>query len=49
MVSDKMAALTEAHFAAAASALTGDSYKIAKQVLHVSEKESAHKQKRLRR
>jgi hypothetical protein len=35
MVTDKMAALREAHVAAAAGALTGDNHKAAKKVLRV--------------
>jgi hypothetical protein len=38
MVADKMAALTEAQFAAAAAVLTGDSHKLANKVLRVFKK-----------
>ena len=38
MVADKMAALSEAQFAAAAAVLTGDSHKLANKVLRVFKK-----------
>jgi len=38
MVKDKMAALTEAQFAAATTVLTGDSYELAKKVLRMFKK-----------
>ena len=49
MISDKMAALTEAHFAAAASALTGNSHKTAQQVLRVFKKRVRANKNRLRK
>jgi hypothetical protein len=44
MVADKMAALSEAQFAAAAAVLTGDSHRLADKVLRVFKTESACKQ-----
>jgi hypothetical protein len=49
MVTDKMAAMSEAHFAAAAGVLTGDSHKAAKHVLRVFKKRVRANRRRLSR
>jgi hypothetical protein len=47
MVADKMAALTEAQFAAAGAVLTGDSHKLARKVLRVFKKRVRANKRRL--
>ena len=49
MVTDKMAALTEAQLAAAATVLTGDSHKIPDKILQVFKKRIRANKKRLSR